>query len=163
MFEGEYVSDFEKEIIENNNFWTNWEPEKFVTAMHPHFPNYLGPEWSYPPRPTIQAMYLFGKLKHELSRHITKFEMALEVCVKYDGDIGFVDIAVWYNGKKHAIEVDGNKKPEEKMLNKAKNLEPNGWIVYNIPNHNIENEDSLRVTLESLVRSITGDKIENVS
>lgn len=159
-----FESKFEKEIIENKKFWTNWEPENFETAMHPHFPNYLKAEWLYPPKPTIQAMYLFGKLKHELSKHITKFEMALEVCVKNDVDsVRFVDIAVWYNGKKHAIEVDGNKKREEKIIKKENYLEPNGWIVNNIPNRNIENEDSLRVTLESLVSSITGDKIENVS
>ena len=59
----------------------------------------------------ISSCVFFGKLKEELSKYITGFEMALEVCLKTGvNTVVFIDIAVWYNGIKHAIEVHGDKK-----------------------------------------------------
>lgn len=160
-------SDFEKHIKEADKVWNNWEPEKLQEGIHPYFPNYSDSEWIYPPKPTFQAVFLFGQLKSALSSQITGFEMALEVCVKTDvDDVVFIDIAVWYNGEKHAIEVHGDTKPMNVIDKKTESLLPYKWNVHHVFNSQIENDEFLKLVLNGLVTSITrsnADDIENIS
>jgi len=158
-----FESEFEKNIRENYEIWDNYEPEKFVKAIHPYFPNRTDAEWAYPPKPTVQAMYLFGRLKKELSNHIRGFEMALEVCVKTGKDsVVFIDIAVWYKNKKYAIEVDGDSKPLEVIDKKTKSLEPYGWIVCNVCNGQIEDDEFAELVIKSLAQAIINSGQEDI-
>ncbi|MCU7388603.1 hypothetical protein CN373_11315 [Bacillus cereus] len=150
-----FESEFEKKIREEYDIWNNYEPYKLQPSIHPFFPNHIEHEWKYPPRPTFQAVYFFGKLKEELSRHITDFEMALEVCLKTGvNTVVFIDIAVWYNGTKHAIEVHGDKKEDVVINKKTDSLLPYNWLIHHVFNGQIENENELKLLLHSLVKRI---------
>ncbi|WP_456363488.1 hypothetical protein [Priestia aryabhattai] len=158
-----YEGKFEKQMREDYEIWNNYEPEKLVQAIHPYFPNHIDTEWVYPPKPTVQAMYLFGRLKKELSNHITGFEMALEVCLKTGKDsVVFIDIAVWYKNKKYAIEVERNSKPKEVIEKKTKSLEPFDWIVCNVPNGQIEDDKFADLVIESLAQAIINSGQEDI-
>lgn len=144
-----------KKIREEYDIWDNYEPHKLQPSIHPFLPNHIEHEWTYPPRPTFQAVYFFGKLKEELSRHITGFEMALEVCLKTGvNTVVFIDIAVWYNGTKHAIEVHGDKKEDVVINKKTDSLLPYNWFIHHVFNGQIENENELKLLLHSLVKRI---------
>lgn len=162
-----FESEFEKKRREEYEIWDNFEPNKLQSSIHPFFPNHIEHEWIYPPRPTFQAVYFFGKLKEELSKYITGFEMALEVCLKTGvNTVVFIDIAVWYNGIKHAIEIHGDKKEGVVINKKTDSLLPYNWLVYHVFNGQIENEDELKASLHSLVKSIitnNANDTENVS
>ncbi|WP_310877828.1 hypothetical protein [Priestia megaterium] len=158
-----FESEFEKRIREDYEIWDNYEPEKFVEAIHPYFPNRVDAEWAYPPKPTVQAMYLFGRLKKELSNHIIGFEMALEVCLKTgDDSVVFIDIAIWYKNKKYAIEVNGDSKKSEVIDKKNKSLQPYNWIVFNVWNSEIEDDEFTELVIKSLAKAIINSGQEDI-
>ncbi|WP_141103874.1 hypothetical protein [Parageobacillus galactosidasius] len=160
MFENMFESEFERKIRENYEIWDSVAPETMIEAMHPYFCNSKNREWIYPPRPTIHAMYLFGKLNKELTKKNIPFDMAVEVCVRKKDTVAyFIDIAIWCNKKKYAIEVHtegkyNDNKTIEKIRKKREFLESCGWIVEEIFNGQVEDEEFLKLIVDGIVERL---------
>jgi very-short-patch-repair endonuclease len=92
----------------------------------------------------------------------TNEKMGLEVCLKTDDSVVFIDIAVWYGGEKHAIEVHGDTKKIEVIDKKTESIEPHGWIVHHVFNSQIEDENWLENVLNAITASIVKPKEGNL-